>query len=101
MTKSELVKTVAGRTPHVSKEDIEFAVDAIFGSMAQALQRGERVEIRGFGTFQVKLHEAREGRNPRTGEPIHVPARRRPFFRVAKELKERIGGVALTSPRGP
>ena len=54
--------------------------------MAQALQRGERVEIRGFGSFQVKVHEAREGRNPGTGEPIDVPARRRPFFRVAKEL---------------
>ncbi len=101
MTKNELVKVVVGRTPHSSKKEIEFVVDTIFESMAQALQRGERIEIRGFGSFQVKVHQAREGHNPRTGELILVPTRRRPFFRVAKQLKERLGGVALTSPRAP
>ena len=101
MTKNELVKVVVGRTPQISKKDMEFVVDIIFESMAQALQRGERIEIRGFGSFQVKVRQAREGHNPRTGELIHVPTRRRPFFRVAKELKERVGGVALTSPRAP
>jgi integration host factor subunit beta len=101
MTKSELIKTVARRAPHISKKDVELVVDTLFGSMAQALKRGKRIQIRGFGSFQVKVLEAREGRNPRTGKPLHVPARRRPFFRVGKELKERIGGVALPSPRGP
>ncbi len=101
MTKNELVEVVVGRTPHLSKKDIEFVVDTIFESMAQALQRGERIDIRGFGSFQVKVRRAREGHNPKTGELIHVPTRRRPFFRVAKELKERVGGVALTSPRAP
>ncbi len=91
MTKNELVKVVARQTPHSSKKEIEFVVDTIFGSIAQALQRGERIEIRGFGSFQVKVHQAREGHNPRTGELIHVPTRRRPFFRVAKQLKERVG----------
>ena len=101
MTKNELVKVVARQTPHSSKKEIEFVVDTIFESMAQALQRGERIHIRGFGSFQVKVHQAREGHNPRTGELIHVPTRRRPFFRVAKQLKERLGGVALTSSRAP
>ncbi len=101
MTKNELVKVVVGRTPHSSKKEIAFVVDIIFESMAQALQRGERIEIRGFGSFQVRVRQAREGHNPRTGELIHVPTRRRPFFRVAKELKERVGGVRLTSPRAP
>ena len=96
MTKNELVEMVVGRTPHISKKDMEFVVDTMFESMAQALQRGERIEIRGFGSFQVKVRQAREGHNPRTGELMHVRKSRRPFFRVAKELKERVGGVALT-----
>ena len=60
--------------------------------MTEALQRGERIEIRGFGTFQVKVREAREGRNPKTGEEVHIPAKRTPFFKVGNELKKMVNG---------
>ncbi len=90
MTKSQLIERVASRTRHVSKRDIETVVDILFGSMTEALVRGERIDIRGFGSFQVRVRKAREGLNPRTREQIQIPARRKPFFRVAKELRERI-----------
>jgi ribosomal protein S1/integration host factor beta subunit len=94
MTKSGLIEAVADRTPHISKKDTEIVVNTIFESMAQALKVGERIEIRGFGSFQVKVREAREGRNPKTGEPVHISAKRTPFFKVGKELKEMVDGVA-------
>jgi integration host factor subunit beta len=65
--------------------------------MTRALKQGERIEIRGFGSFQVKVREAREGRNPKTGEPVHISAKRTPFFKVGKELKEMVDGVPLAS----
>ena len=66
MTKSGLIEKVAEQTPHISKKDTEVVVNTIFDSMTEALKEGERIEIRGFGSFQVKLREAREGRNPKT-----------------------------------
>ena len=90
MTKSGLIEEVANRTPHISKKDTEVVVNTIFDSMIEALRGGERIEIRGFGSFQVKLREAREGRNPKTGEPVHISAKRTPFFKVGKELKEMV-----------
>ncbi len=92
MTKSGLIETVAAKTLHISKRDTEIVVNTIFESMAQALRTGERIEIRGFGSFQVKIREAREGRNPKTGEPVHISAKRTPFFKVGKELKEMVDG---------
>jgi integration host factor subunit beta len=92
MTKSGLIETIAAQTPHISKKDTEIVVNTIFDSMAQALKLGERIEIRGFGSFQVKIREAREGRNPKTGEPVHISAKRTPFFKVGKELKELVDG---------
>ena len=65
--------------------------------MAQVLKTGERIEIRGFGSFQVKIREAREGRNPKTGEPVHISAKRTPFFKVGKELKEMVDQVPADS----
>ena len=97
MTKSGLIEVVSERTPHISKKDTEIVVNTIFDSMAHALSRGERIEIRGFGSFQVKIREAREGRNPKTGEPVHIAAKRTPFFKVGKELKEMVDGVPLAS----
>ena len=88
MTKGGLIEAVAENTPHISKKDTEIVVNTIFDSMARALQDGERIEIRGFGSFQVKVREAREGRNPKTGEPVQISAKRTPFFKVGKELKE-------------
>jgi integration host factor subunit beta len=90
MTKSDLVSRVADRMPHVSKKDTETIVNEVFQSMMEVLKRGERIEIRGFGSFQVKLREPREGRNPKTGEIVSIPAKRSPFFKVGKELKERV-----------
>jgi len=90
MTKSGLIEAVAERTPHISKKDTEIVVNTIFDSMTHALKRGERIEIRGFGSFQ-----AREGRNPKTGEPVHISAKKTPFFKVGKELKELVDGVPL------
>ncbi|MCH2188125.1 integration host factor subunit beta, partial [Myxococcota bacterium] len=63
----------------------------------EALRGGERIEIRGFGSFQVKLREAREGRNPKTGEPVHISAKRTPFFKVGKELKEMVDAAPTIS----
>ena len=65
-------------------------VNTIFDSMIEALRSGDRIEIRGFGSFQVKIREARDGRNPKTGEPVHITAKRTPFFKVGKELKEMV-----------
>jgi integration host factor beta subunit len=98
MTKSGLIESVAEKTPHISKRDTEIVVNTIFESMAQALKIGDRIEIRGFGSFQVKIREAREGRNPKTGEPVHISAKRTPFFKVGKELKEMVDGEANGSP---
>ena len=90
MTKSGLIEDVARQTPHISKKDTEVVVNTIFDSMIEALKEGDRIEIRGFGSFQVKVREAREGRNPKTGEPVHISAKRTPFFKVGKELKEMV-----------
>ncbi len=90
MTKSGLIEEVAKRTPHISKKDTEVVVNTIFDAMIEALRGGDRIEIRGFGSFQVKIREARDGRNPKTGEPVHISAKRTPFFKVGKELKEMV-----------
>ncbi|MED5262936.1 MAG: integration host factor subunit beta [Myxococcota bacterium] len=97
MTKSGLIEDVARRTPHISKRDTEVVVNTIFDSMVEALKRGDRIEIRGFGSFQVKLREAREGRNPKTGAPVHISAKRTPFFKVGKELKEMVDSRVAAS----
>ncbi len=90
MTKSDLIERVAERVPDISKKDTELVVNTIFDSMTDALRSSDRIEIRGFGSFQVKIREAREGRNPKTGEEVKIPAKRTPFFKFGKELKERI-----------
>ncbi len=97
MTKSGLIEEVARRTPHISKKDTEVVVNTIFDAMTHALKHGERIEIRGFGSFQVKVREAREGRNPKTGEPVQISAKRTPFFKVGKELKEMVDEAPTSS----
>jgi integration host factor subunit beta len=107
MTKSGLIEEVARRTPHISKKDTEVVVNTIFDSMVESLKNGDRIEIRGFGSFQVKIREARDGRNPKTGEPVHISAKRTPFFKVGKELKEMVdrsgkeAAAAESSEGGP
>lgn len=90
MTKTELVTHVARRLPYMTLKDAEIIVDTIFESMADALAQGDGIEIRGFGSLKVKNRGEREGRNPRTGESVHIPAKRLPLFRIGKELHERI-----------
>jgi integration host factor subunit beta len=90
MTRSELVILVAKRLPYLTQKDTEIIVDAVFDSMVDSLAQGERIEIRGFGSFAVKHRDPREGRNPKTGETVHIPAKRMPHFKLGKELYERI-----------
>lgn len=92
MTKSELIQKLAERNPHLYLRDIEKIVETIFEEMTQALVEGNRVELRGFGAFSVKHREARVGRNPRTGEQVHVESKRLPFFKAGKALRENLNG---------
>ena len=89
MTKSDLIELVAEKL-HLPKGKAELIVNCIFDSMEDALKRGERIEIRGFGSFEIRHYKAYEGRNPRTGDPVEVQPKRLPFFKVGKELKERV-----------
>ena len=90
MLRSELVLKLAEENPHLPHKRVEQAVDVIFEEITAALERGDRVEIRGFGAFSVRQREARKGRNPRTGESVKVPAKKVPFFKAGKELRMRI-----------
>ncbi len=90
MTKSELIAAMSDKRRDISKKDIEMIVNTVFDSMRQALIRGDRIEIRGFGSFTIKHRESRQGRNPKTGSSVAIPAKRVPFFTVGKELRERV-----------
>ena len=90
MVKRELVETVVRRYPQFSMKEAEVIVNEVFACMTEALAKGERVELRGFGVFEVRQREARNGRNPRTGAVIAVAAKRVPFFKVGKELRDRV-----------
>lgn len=92
MTKSELIQKLAERNPHLFLRDVEKIVDTIFEEITSALVKGDRVELRGFGAFSVKSRDARTGRNPRTGETVKVDAKRLPFFKTGKGLRERLNG---------
>ena len=92
MTKRELIEKLAEKVKDLSLKDAELIVNTVFDSMTEALASGDRIEIRGFGSFQVKERRAREGRNPRTGEKVSVASKKVPFFKVGKELKERVDG---------
>lgn len=87
MTKSELIEAIAARG-ELTKARAEMVVNCVFETMTEALKRGEGIEIRGYGSFTVRPYKPYAGRNPRTGQPVPVPAKRLPFFKVGKELKE-------------
>jgi len=88
MTKSELIQKLADRNPHLLLRDVERIVDTVFDEITDTLSQGNRVELRGFGAFSVKHRDARIGRNPRTGEQVQVEAKRLPFFKTGKALRE-------------
>ncbi len=90
MTKSELIQKLAAQNPHLYQRDVERIVSTIFDEISGALERGDRVELRGFGAFSVKRRDPRIGRNPRTGETVHVAEKRVPYFKTGKELRERL-----------
>jgi integration host factor subunit beta len=93
MTKSELVQLLAARNPDLLQRDAELIVSTVFDQIGEALARGERVELRGFGSFSVKQREARQGRNPRTGKAVAVAAKNIPAFKTGKQLRERLNAT--------
>ena len=90
MTKSDLIKRLAEANPHLYLRDIERIVSTVFEEITEALARGDRVELRGFGAFSVRQRNSRVGRNPRTGEEVKVPDKAVPYFKTGKELRERL-----------
>lgn len=94
MTKAELVDEVA-KAADLTKKDSEVIVDEVFKNIIQALNSGDKIELRGFGSFRVRKRDARRGRNPKTGEPVDIPAKTVPYFKPGKELKELINGKSL------
>ena len=90
MTKSELILKLAESNPHLYQRDVERIVTTVFDEITDALQRGDRVELRGFGAFSVKRRPARIGRNPRTGDSVAVAEKFVPFFKTGKDLRERL-----------
>ena len=97
MIKSDLVKRISSQNPHLYDRDIEKVVNAILNEMVEALRRGDRVELRGFGAFSVKLREAHQGRNPKTGAVIAVGKKAMPYFKTGKEMRARLNPETLPS----
>lgn len=103
MTKAELVEDVA-RAAELTKKDAERLVEIVFESIIETLNQGEKIELRGFGSFRVRERGARRGRNPKTGDPVDIPAKRVPYFKPGKEMKELINedsGGSGSSPADP
>jgi len=90
MIKSELVDRISAQNPHLYRRDVERILDAILNTIVAAMARNDRVELRGFGAFAVRLREARDARNPRTGAPLLVAKKTIPHFRTGKELRARL-----------
>ncbi len=97
MTKSELIDAIAGKQVHLAHKDVEVAVKTMLEHMSEALSQGQRIEIRGFGSFSLHYRPARVGRNPKTGEPVALPAKHVPHFKPGKQLRERVNGHASGS----
>ena len=93
MTKAELVEEVA-RVSELTKKHSEIIVNTVFDSIIEALRKDEKIELRGFGSFRIRQRRSRQGRNPKTGDKVDVPAKRIPYFKPGKELKELINGAA-------
>ena len=93
MIRSELTQKIADQNPHLSQRDVEKVVGTILDQIIEAMARGDRVELRGFGAFSVKKRDARQGRNPRTGEPVPVDEKHVPFFKTGKLLRDRLNDL--------
>jgi len=96
MVKSELIARLAELNPHLYQRDVERIVSTIFNEISMALARGDRVELRGFGTFSVKQRQPRTARNPRTGQSVYVGEKHIPFFKTGKELRRRLNDTDIS-----
>ena len=94
MIRSELLQLLADEKPHLFRRDVERIVNTVFQEIIEAMARGDRVELRGFGAFSAKKREARNGRNPKTGEAVDVDQKHVPFFKTGKLLRNRLNGHA-------
>ncbi len=90
MTKSELIEKLSFNNGALNKKEAELVVNTIFDSIGSALMGGERVEIRGFGSFTIRQRDAREARNPKSGDVVRISSKKTPFFKTGKELRERV-----------
>ena len=90
MTKSELIELIARSQQHLAQRDVELAVKTLLEHMSEALANGERIEVRGFGSFSVHHRPPRIGRNPKTGEPVSLPGKHVPHFKPGKQMRERV-----------
>lgn len=88
MTKSELIEVIATQNPDLTKKQVEFIVNGVFSSIKDALKTGDKVEIRGFGSFKIREKNSKTGRNPKTGDKVEVPSKNVPYFKPGKEIKE-------------
>lgn len=88
MTKAHLIELVATKASTLNRRDAEKIVNCIFDSIRDALHKGDKTEIRGFGSFRLRIRRTKDGRNPKTGETVAVPEKRMPFFKAGKEIKE-------------
>ncbi|NDK37483.1 integration host factor subunit beta [Pseudoxanthomonas gei] len=100
MTKSELIEILSRRQPHLKADDVDLAVKSLLEMMGGALAHGERIEIRGFGSFSLHYRPPRLGRNPKTGDSVALPAKHVPHFKPGKELRERVSGVTPLEESG-
>lgn len=90
MNKSDLINLVGKKLPNLAARDVEVIVNTIFDSMTESLRKNERIEIRGFGSFEIRVRKPRTGRNPKTGAPVEVNEHRVPFFKTGRELREMV-----------
>jgi integration host factor subunit beta len=90
MTKAELIEALVTRIDRITKKEGEIIVNVVLQSISDSLARGDKVELRGFGSFKIKDRRSREGRNPKTGEKVFVDAKKVPYFKAGKELRERV-----------
>ncbi len=93
MTKSELIDIIARKQSHLAYKDVELSVKTLLEQMSLALASGERIEIRGFGSFSLHFRPPRTGRNPKTGDSVSLPGKYVPHFKPGKELRERVNGL--------
>ena len=101
MTKSELIESLGKRQSQLAYKDVELAVKTVLEHMAYTLSNGERIEIRGFGSFSLHYRPPRVGRNPKSGEPVSLPAKYVPHFKPGKQLRERVDGTDTQIVQSP